>query len=592
MSTVVRPLFTRSITTLIPRKPLSKQILTNDPTSEILEKLCYFKKTSSGLFHLLPLGIRTTDKFTQIVHDKLRINNDASYLSLSSISPKQLWQATNRWDNTELFKLKDSKKNDFCLVATCEEDITELMKTFITSYKDMPILAYQVGKKYRDELRPRSGLLRGREFIMMDAYSFAKNDTEASKMFKDVNKTFYEIFQELKIPVVRAWADSGDIGGDQSIEYHMPLMTGESTIFTCNKDKCNHVATDEKAISYPKEEGDFTGDVDVKYGLSEDHSTLICYYFPKGRQLNWNLAKAAVDSDIDSKLRDVPNEQVIEFFQNENEDMMFTKILRVMDIRINSRSNFPDFPLRSYLKNNFGQIDNISIVNAVDEELCGQCGTGELHSQKSIEVAHTFNLDTKYSKPLQLKFMDQKNNSDCLVKMGCYGIGITRVIASIAEFTRDSHGLRWPSSISPYYASIVTAPTKPSKGSESASLSNENYEKIVTMFKQDTKWAGNIMSDFNRTASMGTNISLSHSMGIPMTIIVGNKSWPKVEIEVRGKKWDTTGKPTAWEQKYPELEDKFGWEVVKANPMDAFEEKHIVSHEHVVEVANLLLQDL
>jgi len=578
--------FMRSLSTILPRAPLSKQILKSEPTAELLEKLCFFKKTQSGIFHMLPAGMKTTDKFIGIIQDKLQTNNDASLVSLSSLSPKSLWQTTDRWANSELFKLKDSKKNEYCLVATCEEDITELMKSFITSYKDMPALVYQVGKKYRDELRPRSGLLRAREFIMMDAYSFASDESDATRMFEDVNKTFLEIFQELKIPVVRAYADSGDIGGDQSIEYHLPLIGGESTILSCNNDSCKHVATDEKALSYPVEEGQFTGDVCVKYGLSEDHTTLVCYYYPKGRQINWNLAKLSVDDDIDSSLRDCSNQEITDLFQKENEDMMFTKVLRVMDSRINSRSYFPDFPLKSYLKNNFGQIDGVSIVTATDGEICGQCNEGTLVSTKSIEVAHTFNLDTKYSKPLSLKFMDRENNSTRLVKMGCYGIGVTRVIASIAELTRDIHGLRWPVAIAPWSVSIVSTPQ--GKNSET----DKNYGKIVSLFKnKDPKLASNIMTNLNRTASMGTNISLSHSIGIPLTIIVGNKSWPRVEIEVRGRRWSGTD-ICKWEEEYPHLKEEYQWEVNNASPIDPYHEKHIVLHKHVVDVVKLLLQDL
>lgn len=531
---------------------------------------------------MLPSAVRMIDKLTGIINDRMQTNLKAPLVSLSSLSSQALWERTDRWNNSELFKLKDSKNSGFCLVATCEEDITELMRDYITSYKDMPTIVYQIGKKYRDELRPRSGLLRSREFIMMDAYSFSSTDQDAMKMFNDTNETFLEIFQALKVPVVRAWADSGDIGGDLSIEYHLPLETGESTIVSCNNEKCKHVATDEKALSFPKIEGQSNGDIAVKYGLCKDHSTLFCFYYPKDRQLNWNLALKSVENDIDSTLRYTKNNEIIDFFQNENEDMMFAKVLRVMDCRINSQSNFPDFPLRQYLKNNFGQINDVSLVNAIDDELCGVCNEGTLTSAKSIEVAHTFNLDTKYTKPLNLKFMDKDNNANVLVKMGCYGIGITRIIASVAELTRDKHGLRWPSAIAPQLVSVCTAPGGKTK---------DIYAKVLKQLKDDPLLKKEIMSNFHESTGLGSRISISHAMGIPLTIIIGKKSWPKIEIEVRSKRWDESKIPQ-WEESYPNLKDEFQWEVIPGKPEDPIQEKHIVAHEHANELIHMLLKDL
>ena len=574
----------RGIATLGPKTPLSKRTLKEEPTPALLEQLGFFHKTQSGLFHMLPLGMRTMGKLEAIIHARLQQNNDAELVALSSLSPRALWEATGRWSNTELFKLKDSRKSEYCLVATCEEDITALLGTAITSYKDMPALVYQIGRKYRDELRPRSGLLRAREFVMMDAYSFAQDDSGAAKMFNDVNETFAQVFRELKVPVVRAWADSGDIGGDQSIEYHLPLTTGESTILTCDHNGCGHIATSEKAVSFPREEAQWEGDVAVKYGLSEDHSTLVCMYYPQGRQLNWNLAKAAMEGDIDGALRDTSNESVLELFQSENDDMMFSKIVRVMDCRINSRSNFPDFPLRSYLKNNFGQIDGVSLVTAEDGEVCGACNEGTLHSAKSIEVAHTFNLDTKYTKPLDVRFTDKNNSSvDNYVKMGCYGIGVTRVIASVAELLRDEHGLRWPAAIAPYRVAVVSNNRDP----------ESNYTSVVNQLRAVPELSTDIMTRFPEAMSMGAQISLSQATGIPVTVIVGSRSWPRVEIEVRGKHWtggDGNNTPL-WEQQYPALRDKYGWEVAES-ASTPFHEKHTVSHEHLPEVLELILADM
>ncbi|GMM56867.1 putative proline--tRNA ligase [Maudiozyma humilis] len=574
----------RGIATLGPKAPLGKQVLKEETTPALLEQLGFFHKTQSGLFHMLPLGMRTIGKLEGIIHAQLQANNDGELVALSSLSTRALWEATGRWANTELFKLKDSRKNEFCLVATCEEDITALLAQSITSYKDMPALVYQIGRKYRDELRPRSGLLRAREFVMMDAYSFAQDDAAAAKMFQDVNDTFAEVFHELKVPVVRAWADSGDIGGDQSIEYHLPLATGESTILTCDHGSCGHVATNEKAVSFPRQEAQAQGDVAVKYALSEDHATLVCFYYPDSRQLNWNLAKSAMEGDLDSALRERTNEQVLAQFQQENEDMMFSKIIRVMDCRIHSRSNFPDFPLRSYLKNNFGQIDGVSLVTAEDGEVCGVCNEGTLHAAKSIEVAHTFNLDTKYTKPLDVRYTDKNNSSvDNYVKMGCYGIGVTRVIASVAELLRDQHGLRWPAAIAPYRIAVVSN----NRGE------NSNFDTVVKQLKTIPHLSTDIMSrQFPPSMSMGAQISLSHASGIPVTVIVGSRSWPRVEVEVRGRHWTHEGQPEPrWKQQYASLREKYNWDATTSKDAP-FHEKHTVAHEHLPELLDILLADM
>lgn len=191
--------------------------ITNDilqlPTHELLQQLGYVKQASSGVLHWLPLGLKTLRNIEGIIRRRMD-ESGAHEVSLSSLSQRSLWETTGRWSNTELFKLKDAKKKDYCLVPTCEEEITWLMNSYLTSYKDLPIIAYQITRKYRDELRPRGGLLRGREFLMKDAYSFHLNSEDAVSTFERVNATYDKIFTDIGVPFVSAVADSGDIGGD------------------------------------------------------------------------------------------------------------------------------------------------------------------------------------------------------------------------------------------------------------------------------------------------------------------------------------------------------------------------------------------
>ncbi|CCK72213.1 putative proline--tRNA ligase AIM10 KNAG_0J01320 [Huiozyma naganishii CBS 8797] len=560
------------------QKFLSKQAIATLSTPELLQRLNFVQKTQSGLFHYLPLSLRILNKITGILDTHLQKNLKAQKLSLSTLSSKSLWSRTERWSNTELFKLKDSKSAEFCLVATCEEDVTELMRGHIDSYKNMPCVVYQTSRKYRDERRPRGGLLRGKEFLMMDAYSFASTAEESLQVFNETNRAYDLIFKELKVPYVKAWADNGDMGGDISKEYHLVHESGEDTIFSCSH--CKNVFNEEMAESSPLEEGAMSGDVNVKYALTADHSTLICFYFPADRQINWNNAVKAVDGDVDKKLRDYSNARVLEIFQERsNEDIMFSKVLRVMDCRINSRSNFPDFPLKNYLKNNFGQLEGLSIVNAVDGEKCGSCEEGALTATRSIEVGHTFVLGTKYSELMNLKFKDKDNQSDKLVEMGCYGIGVTRIIGAIAEVTRDEQGIRWPSPISPYLLSVCSVENG----------TDERVLKVVENLSQSKSLRDDIMQDFSNSSGLGSKIQTSHALGIPLCIIIGSKSWPRVEIEVRGKRWCEDGEP-AWIQEHERNKSKFDWDHIPQR--DDHLEKHIVSHMYVKEVVEALLKDI
>ncbi|CAR26144.1 hypothetical protein ZYGR_0E01270 [Zygosaccharomyces rouxii] len=536
------------------------------PTHELFQTLGFIRQSQSGLVHWLPMGLRTLNKVESIVRHRMNQDGDALEVSLSALSPRSLWEKTNRWSGTELFKLKDAKKASYCLTPTCEEDITNLMNEYITSYRDMPTTVYQITRKYRDELRPRGGLLRGREFLMKDAYSFASNEEEALQTFQKMNAVYNKIFQDLKIPFVSAWADTGDIGGDLSKEYHYLHEGGEDTLLTC--DQCGDVSNVEKCESFPDEVGLHSGDVNVKYALSKDHSTLICYYYPSTRQFSWNLAMDAMEGDVDVNLKNESNEKVLKVFERPDDEIMFSKILRVMDCRLNSRSNFPDFPLQKYLKNNFGQLNEVSLVAAEAGEICGSCEEGHLRGDKSIEVGHTFHLGTKYSEAMGSKFTDSNNNSNSIPQMGCYGIGISRLVGAIAEVARDSKGFKWPTSVSPYLMSICG-----------------KNEQLVQETRQTIE-SPDVLSQFNSKLGLGARIKLSHALGIPLAIIVGPKSWPKVEVEVRGQRWN--GNET-WKQSYETHKDEYDWQIIVT---DDGTEKHLVPIENLSKICNILLEDL
>ncbi|SCU83249.1 LAME_0C04478g1_1 [Lachancea meyersii CBS 8951] len=555
-------------------KNLAKDGLKLQSTQDLLQSLGFVKQTQSGLVHWLPLGLRTLNKIKAIIRNRMEANGKAQEVSLSLLSPKALWENTGRWNNGELFKLRDSKESDYCLAPTCEEEITSLMGSYISSYKDLPLTVYQIGRKYRDEKRPRGGLLRGREFLMKDAYSFDQTEQDAIKTFENMNNTYDLIFKDLRVPFVSAWADSGAIGGDLSKEYHFVHQSGEDTVLEC--DGCHQVSNVEKCHSYPQETNTYVGDVSVRYALNTARDTLICLYYPSNRTLNWNLVLAAMERDVDSSLADASNEKVLQLFHADKseDDLMFSSVVRVMDCRLSSKSKFPDFPLTQYLKSNFSQLDDVSLVDAEEGEICGACEEGTLKGSKSIEVGHTFFLGQKYSKLLNAKFTT-KDNTEQVCEMGCYGIGVSRLVAAIAQVTRDEMGLRWPRSVAPFQISLCAAKSDELLEEVASSLQTWNSD---TWINQDAK------------ANLGRKIATSHSLGIPVCVIVGKKQWPFVKLEVRAPYM--TDK---WRASQSQHRDAWGWECDDSAETGTVSEpvqKHTVHKDHLKDVVGVILTDM
>ncbi|SCU85631.1 LADA_0D08680g1_1 [Lachancea dasiensis] len=550
-------------------KNLSKEFLNVVQCHDLLQSLGFIKQTQSGLVHWLPLGLRTLNKISNVIKKHIEQNGMAQEVSLSLLSPKLLWESTGRWKNGELFKLKDSKGSDFCLAPTCEEEITTLIGSYISSHKDLPLTVYQIGRKYRDEKRPRGGLLRGREFLMKDAYSFDKSKQEAMETFGRMNETYDLIFKDLRVPFVSAWADSGDIGGDMSKEYHFMHETGEDTVLKCSS--CGHVSNVEKCSSYPEETNQHNGDVNVRYALNIERDTLICLYYPHNRTLNWNLVLDALDHDVDSTLVGESNEKVLDLFHagKNEDDMMFSSVVRIMDCRLNSRSNYPDFPLKQYLKNNFSQLDDVTLVDAEENELCGACEEGKLSGARSIEVGHTFYLGQKYSKPLKAKFT-AKDNTEQFCEMGCYGIGVSRLVGAIAQVTRDEMGLRWPRVIAPYEISVCSA--------KQDNLC-EQVEGLLQAWKSET-WVNR-----DDKSNLGRKIATSHSLGIPICVIVGKREWPHVEFEVRAPFMGDS-----WRGALQEKGESWDWTCESAGSEHV--QRHKVHKDHLKDVVGVILTDM
>lgn len=545
---------------------LSGNDLTGIPTHELFTKFGFINHPKPGLVHWLPVGLAISQNVSRVIHRRMRECN-AEEINLSLLSSSQLWQETGRWDNSELFKLKDSSKNDFCLVATCEEEITKLIGANLNSYKNLPLLYYQINEKFRDEKRPRSGLLRGREFLMKDAYSFDLNEEAAMKTYNKVVDAYYKIFQDLRIPFVKADADTGEIGGTLSHEWHYLHKVGEDTLFTC--DECGNSSNIEKALSYP-EDVDDSVDASVQYFMTKDKSTLVCAYYPTDRTIEASFVKEEVP-DLD--LNETNQDSILKEFSDED-TLISKKIIRMMDSRLNLRSNFPDFPIKFINRSLITTLTDIPIVTAVEDEICAKCEEGHLKLHRAIEVGHTFYLGDKYSKPLKCEVeVPNQDGSQQLtnVLMGCYGIGISRIIAAIGEINKDSTGFRWPSVIAPWNVTVVQSP----KFDDSKGIKVYNLLNAASI---------SYRLDDRSKIGLGKKIKQSHMVGIPLTVILGNQ-FPLVEVEIRGRRYTDD---LLWKRLYESRD--FEWEVV--TDADGNDIKHLVHIDGVARAINSLLIDM
>lgn len=540
---------------------LNHKTVPSIPTHELFTKLNFVSHPKPGLVHWMPLGTAVLDKLRNLVHKELQ-KAGAEQVSLSSLSHSSLWEQTGRWGGTELFKLKDSSGADYCLAPTCEEEITNLVKTHVNSYKNLPLLYYQINTKFRDEKRPRSGLLRGREFIMKDAYSFDVSEQDALKTYDTMVEAYYRIFEQLKVPFVKADADTGEIGGSLSHEWHYVHPTGEDTLYTCSE--CGNTLNVEKTLSYPLEEQQHN-DVSVRYFTTTDQKTLVCAYYPASRNIQPLFVKNEIpDLDLSGALLEA---EILNLFKDED-TLINKKIVRMMDSRLNLRSNFPDFPINFINRSLITTLTDIPLVEAEEGELCYHCEEGHLEKSRAIEVGHTFYLGDKYSSALdcsvEIPQADGKMARRSIL-MGCYGIGISRIIASVAEINRDPAGFRWPSAIAPWEVTVVNA------GSDTSSELVSKLELLGIDYRVDDR----------EKVGLGRKVKESNAIGIPLVVIVGKK-YPYLEVEVRGKR-----EQNKWEeiQKTSQLD----WKVDYTDNIDT---KHTVHVNDIDTVVKVLLADM
>ena len=521
------------------------------------------RKLVSGIYGFMPLGYKSVRKIEQIVREEMD-KKGCQEIHMSAVQPAELWQESGRWDvmGPEMWRIKDRHDRDFCLGPTHEEVFTDIIRSEVSSYRQLPMNLYQIQTKYRDEARPRFGLIRSREFVMKDAYSFDKDYEGLDKSYDDMYDAYNKVFERCGLDFRPVDADSGAMGGSGSQEFIAFSEQGESDIVYC--EKCGMAATTERAEAVDDEPqtekeismeevhtpGTKTIEEVANYlGIPTEKTIkalLFVTYNPDGTFKEYVAAFIRGDRELNmTKLVNalgIP-EHSIEFA---DEDRMgkvtgsvggFTGPIGLHDCRIVVDSELPgqrnlcsgackqDYHI---LNVNYGRDYEGDIVTDLklvgDGSRCIKCGES-LKQTKGTEVGQIFKLGTKYSETMGAVYKDE-NMEDQLIVMGSYGIGITRTLAAIVDQNHDENGIIWPISVAPYH--VIITVVKP--GDETQKKLAENlYEKFLA---EGTE----VLLD-DRDERAGVKFKDADIMGIPIRITVGKKAGENI-VEYKLRKDD------------------------------------------------------
>ncbi|KAH7326711.1 hypothetical protein B0I35DRAFT_142396 [Stachybotrys elegans] len=494
----------------------------------------FLRQSHSGIFQVLPMGLRVQDKIEKLL-DKHMQSIGASRVSLSTITSEELWQKSDRLNlvSSELFRFTDRKEVPLMLSPTHEEEITSLVASTTTSYKSLPLKLYQITRKYRDERRPRHGLLRSREFIMKDLYTYDLTLENALKTYRQVAGAYRAFFEELNIPILVAEASSGDMGGDHSHEYHLANPIGEDIVVNC--DTCGYTANDEVAEARPSaipNAANSPADFLVWRGVTHDRKTLVNAWYPRmggtasDSRVNLHVLKALVP-ELDASVND-GLQAWVEAQQTKSEDAK-PRVLNVVDSRLSAlfsevQNDLPIIPSES-LATGIEQTtvaeeagDSLNLLLPSDGDGCPKCKEGSLKLHRSLELGHTFHLGTRYTEPLEAYItLPEAPNVPVPMQMGCYGIGLSRIFGAIAEHTADDRGLKWPRAIAPF--DVVMVPI--SSGDQEGGPSKEELDLYDAISNADTGL--DVVLD-DRKHRFGWKMRDADLTGYPVIVVLG-KEW-------------------------------------------------------------------
>jgi prolyl-tRNA synthetase len=510
------------------------------------------RRLTSGIYNYLPIGLKVLRKVENIIRQEMD-RSGAIEILMPSVQPAELWQESGRWDfyGRELLRFKDRHDRDSCLGPTHEEVITDLVRKEIQSYKQMPVNFYQIQTKFRDEIRPRFGVMRSREFLMKDAYSFDMDEEGAERSYEIMRQTYNRIFKRFGLQFRDVEADTGSIGGSFSHEFMVLADTGEDQIVNCTT--CEYAANLEKAeVKWEVAEVDgqglepvepvetpdmksveevtaflgITPDLLIKTLIFRSDKEVIAALIRGDHELNEAKLKSLLKLDQAELAEPALVEEVT------RAPMGFAgpsglKIKIVADNAIRSMKNFvtggnkKDIHLRNVNLDRDFKVDLFGDLRVImPDDPCPRCG-GSLEFRRGIEVGHIFKLGTKYSQAMRALFLDEQGKEHPMI-MGCYGIGVSRIVAASIEQSHDQDGIIFPLPIAPF--EVIILPLQMHE-KEVVEVANNLYQGLVEQ-------GMDVLID-DRDTRAGGKFKDADLLGIPLRVTIGDRGLKKNQVEIK-----------------------------------------------------------
>ncbi|MBW8348904.1 proline--tRNA ligase [Bacillus sp. IITD106] len=521
---------------------------------QLLLRAGFIRQTASGVYTYMPLAKRTLDKIEGIIREEMD-NAGAAELLMPALQPAELWQESGRWYTygEELMRMHDRHGRDFALGATHEEVITSLVNDDVQSYKRLPLTLYQIQTKFRDEKRPRFGLLRGREFVMKDAYSFHTSAESLDEVYNKMYKAYMNIFTRCGLDFRAVLADSGAIGGKDTQEFMVLSEIGEDTIaYSDSSDYAANIEMAECVIEYVKSTD---AEKELEKIATPNQKTIaeLSSFLNVDPQ---NCIKSLVfkiddepvmilvrgDHDVnDIKVKNVLNAKTVELCdQKETEEIVGCPTGSLGPIGLEGKIKvYADYAVKALVNAVCGanedgfhfvnvnpgrdfEVENYADFRFIMEGDPSPDGKGTIQFARGIEVGHIFKLGIRYSEVMDANYLDENGRAQPYI-MGCYGIGVSRTLSAIAEQYNDENGLVWPTNIAPYHVHVIPVNMK---DQDQVSLAEELYELCKTN-RYDV-----LLDD--RSERPGVKFKDSDLIGLPIRVTIGKRaSEGIVEVKVR-----------------------------------------------------------
>ncbi|WP_066409715.1 proline--tRNA ligase [Aliarcobacter skirrowii] len=514
------------------------------PSHQYLIKGGFISQNGSGIYDFMPLGKIVLEKIKKIVKEEMD-EAGALEVQFGFVTPLTLWEESGRdlTMGSEMLRFKDRKGGSFVLSPTNEESVVNMVKNRVTSYKDLPLHLYQINTKFRDEARPRFGLMRGREFLMKDGYSFHSSEDDLVREFNLMEEVYKKIYTKLGLDFRVVEADSGAIGGSGSKEFHVLANSGEDTIVVC--DSCSYAANIEaakrEAKKYDFEAGELkkietpncttiedlanflsvkkeqTIKAVIKKAIFKEKAKIVVFFVRGSDELEETKAQNSIDALelIDAVEDEIKESGLVAGYcglVDLPKDTIFVVDSELKDSKaMVCGANEAGYHLVNVDLTAIENIKYADLITVQEEDICSCCG-GKLSYTKGIEAGHIFQLGTKYSKAMNANFLDENGKAKPFI-MGCYGIGVSRLVAAVIEQNHDEKGCIWTKSTTPFMVDIIVSNSK-----------NEDEAKVGEDIYQSLKKLGiETILDDRVNARFGFKMGDFELLGFPYAVIIGKK---------------------------------------------------------------------